>query len=165
MILNPGFSNAQALGTNKVAAMFGTASSAFTLARRIPRPSRLSNIPLALIGSGVGALIASSVDKQIMRPIIIVLLIAVGVFVLLRPSFGQASPAARSAQTASNNAGTTWQRLIGAMALVAGIGVYDGAFGGTGLFLIMGFTTLLNQDFLTSAAWAKSSTSAPTPAR
>lgn len=157
MILNPGFSNAQALGTNKVAAMFGTASSAFTLARKIPSAkSALTYSPMALLGAGIGALIASSVDKQIMRPIIIVLLVAVGTFVLLRPSFGQASTTAKNTQPASNNASAVRQRFIGTMALVGGIGVYDGAFGpGTGLFLIMGFTTLLNQDFLTSAAWAK----------
>ena len=112
MILNPGFSNAQALGTNKVAAMSGTASSAFTLARKIPSAkSALTYSPLALLGAGIGALIASSVDKQIMRPIIIVLLVAVGIFVLLRPSFGQPSPTAKKTQPASNNASAVRQRL------------------------------------------------------
>lgn len=160
MILNPSFSNAQALGTNKVAAVFGTGSSAVTLARRIPSAkAAMKFTPLALVGSGLGALIASSVDKHIMRPVIIVLLVAVGAFILLRPNFGQSSPRNRTSPTPSlphNGKATVWRRIVGVAALVGGIGVYDGAFGpGTGLFFIMGLTTLLNQDFLTSAAWAK----------
>ena len=72
MILNPGFTSAQALGANKVAAIFGTVTSAFTLARRVPSiTTALRFAPLAIAGSAAGALVASSVDKQIMRPIII----------------------------------------------------------------------------------------------
>ena len=184
MILNPSFSNAQALGTNKVAAVFGTGSSAVTLLRQIPSAkAAFKFVPLALVGSGLGALIASSVDKQIMRPVIIVLLIAVGTFVLLRPSFGQTNSPTHAGTDAPDNQyddhrkafptspnerdtptpppalkrGTdAWRRIAGVAAFIGGIGVYDGAFGpGTGLFLIMGLTSLLNQDFLTSAAWAK----------
>lgn len=123
MILNPGFTSAQALGANKVAAIFGTVTSAFTLARRVPSiTTALRFAPLAIAGSAAGALVASSVNKQIMRPIIIALLIGVGVFVAVRPQFGRS----------------------------------DGTFGpGTGLFLIMGFTTLLGGDFIANAAWAK----------
>lgn len=149
MILNPGMSNAQALGINKVAAIFGTASSAAVLARKVPSATKaLRYAPLALAGSAGGALIASSVDKQIMRPVIIVLLVAVGLFILFRPSFGQGS--------ASSTTHTSSRTLLGLIALVAAISVYDGAFGpGTGLFLILSFTSLLGGDFIKSAAWAK----------
>lgn len=150
MILNPGMSNAQALGINKVAAIFGTASSAAILVRKVPSATRaLRYAPLALVGSAVGALIASSVDKQIMRPVIIVLLIAVGLFILFRPSFGQGGTS-----SATNSASS--RTLLGLIALVAAISIYDGTFGpGTGLFLILSFTGLLGGDFITSAAWAK----------
>ncbi|WP_306510063.1 TSUP family transporter [Corynebacterium xerosis] len=148
MILNPGFTSAQALGANKVAAIFGTVTSAFTLARRVPSiTTALRFAPLAIAGSAAGALVASSVDKQIMRPIIIALLIGVGVFVAVRPQFGRSGGARRSPTT------RTWLATI---ALVGAIAVYDGTFGpGTGLFLIMGFTTLLGGDFIANAAWAK----------
>lgn len=148
MILNPGFTSAQALGANKVAAIFGTVTSAFTLARRVPSiTTALRFAPLAIAGSAAGALVASSVDKQIMRPIIIALLIGVGVFVAVRPQFGRAGGARRSPTA------RTWLATI---ALVGAIAVYDGTFGpGTGLFLIMGFTTLLGGDFIANAAWAK----------
>lgn len=152
MILNPGMSNAQALGVNKVAAIFGTASSAAVLARKVPSARKaLRFAPVALLGSAGGAMIASSVDKQVMRPVIIVLLVAVGVFIAVRPSFGQGAGAGAFAGTGPGV--RTWLSLT---ALVAAISVYDGTFGpGTGLFLILGFTSLLGGDFITSAAWAK----------
>ncbi|MGP9722739.1 TSUP family transporter [Corynebacterium sp. AOP40-9SA-29] len=152
MILNPGMSNAQALGVNKVAAIFGTASSAAVLARKVPSARKaLRFAPVALLGSAGGAMIASSVDKQVMRPVIIVLLVAVGVFIAVRPSFGQGS--GTGAFAGAGPGVRTWLSLI---ALVAAISVYDGTFGpGTGLFLILGFTSLLGGDFITSAAWAK----------
>lgn len=51
MILNPGMSNAQALGVNKVAAIFGTASSAAVLARKVPSARKaLRFAPVALLG-------------------------------------------------------------------------------------------------------------------
>ncbi|MBB3116096.1 TSUP family transporter [Corynebacterium bovis] len=149
LILNPGMSTAQALGVNKVAAIAGTASSAAVLVRKVPSATRaLRYVPLALVGSVAGALVASSVDRQIMRPVIIVLLVAVGLFILLRPSFGRggAPSAARPRARA----------LPGLTALVAAVSVYDGAFGpGTGLFLILGVTGLVGGDFITAAAWAK----------
>lgn len=149
MIVNPGLSNAQALGVNKVAAIFGTASSAAVLVRKVPSASRaLRFAPLALAGSAGGAMIASLVDKQVMRPVIIVMLVAVGVFILCRPSFGQGSSGVKRS--------TGRRALLGIVALVGAISVYDGAFGpGTGLFLILSFTSLLGADFIESAAWAK----------
>lgn len=150
LVLNPTMAPAQALATNKVAAIFGTSSAAIPLARRVPSAlNALKYAPLALIGSAGGALLASSVDKQIMRPVIIVLLLAVGLFTVARPSFGAVSCTQKTARLSRN-------RLLGVLALVGAIGVYDGVFGpGTGLFLIMGFTTILGTDFIASAARAK----------
>lgn len=144
MIMNPGFSNAQALGVNKVAGIAGTTSSAIALARKIPSARRAFPLaPFALLGAVGGALIASHLDKAIMRPIIIALLIAVGVFVAVRPNFGAASVVKQP-------------RIWVIAALVAFLGLYDGAFGpGTGMFLIMTATTLIGTNFLASAAWAK----------
>lgn len=155
MILNPGLSNAQALGVNKVAAIFGTASSAAVLAKRAPSVKMaLRFAPLALAGSAGGALIASAVDKQLMRPVIIVLLVAVGVFVVCRPSFGTSTPS--TGRERGLGPGRPVRIVLGLTAIVAAISIYDGAFGpGTGLFLILGFTGLLGGDFIESAAWAK----------
>ena len=81
-----------------------------------------------------------------MRPIIIVLMVAVGIFVAFKPDFGS-----------SDSAGTRggWRTVV--VLLLSGIiSFYDGIFGpGTGMFLIMAFTSIFAQNFLTSAAMAK----------
>lgn len=147
MIMNPAFSNAQALGVNKVAGVFGTSSAAVVLARKVPSArGALRFAPLALAGSIGGALLASMLDKAVMRPIIIFALVAVGIFVALKPEFGQVAIPRRKTLA-------VWAAIA---ALIAVIGFYDGAFGpGTGMFLILCFTTLLGMNFRDSAAWAK----------
>lgn len=159
LVLNPSMAPAQALATNKVAAIFGTSSAAITLSRRVPSALHaLKYAPLALVGSAAGALLAASVDKQVMRPVIIVLLVAVGVFTVARPSFGAAKGSSAGPTAASKDAEKNMpvRRWMGLLALVGAIGVYDGVFGpGTGLFLIMGLVALLGTDFIASAARAK----------
>lgn len=137
-----------ALAVNKVAAVTGTASAAVTLFRRVRPPAKLLviYIPVALVCSGAGALAASSLDKQVMRPLIIALMLVVGVVVAFKPSFGTGE---------SRELPKGWRLwvAIGVVGLIAG---YDGIFGpGTGMFLIMAFTALLSQNFLASAAMAK----------
>lgn len=147
LICNPQFSNAQALGVNKVAAIVGTGSAAFTLGAKVDSARRsLRYAPLALVGAGLGALVASNVDKAIMRPIIAVALVLVGAFVLIKPSFGQSS----------TRYPHTTVRVVAICAAVLAIGIYDGTFGpGTGVLFIMAFTSIRGGDFLENAAWAK----------
>lgn len=144
----PGLAPATALGTNKLVGVSGTASAAWTLVRRVRPRITPWHVVLALACSGAGALSASLIDAAVMRPVIIVLLLAVGTFVALRPSFGTAPADLPSA-------GGRWRRWLVLLA-VGVIAFYDGIFGpGTGMFLIMAFTALLSQDFLRSAAMAK----------
>lgn len=141
---------AAVLATNKVASVSGTASAAVTLVRRVGVP-RQTWVYALIAGalSAVGALAASLIDASLLRPLILVLLIAVGVFVALKPEFG-------TSQSAEDAPRLTPWRILVAAGLVAVIGFYDGSFGpGTGMFLIMGFTALFAQNFLRSAAMAK----------
>lgn len=142
----PGLAPATALGTNKLVGLSGTTSAAWTLVRRV-RP-RISPwyVLLAMLCSGIGALSASLIEAAVMRPVIIVLLLAVGTFVALRPSFGTGGGGGEVGR---------WRRWL-VLVAVGAIAFYDGIFGpGTGMFLIMSFTALLSQDFLKSAAMAK----------
>lgn len=144
----PHLAPATALATNKMAAVCGTASAAVTMMRRVRPPRRIlvAYIPVAVVCSGAGALAASVIQAAVMRPVIIALLLAVGGFVALRPSFGTGD---------GGPLPSGWRRWlsVGAVAVVA---AYDGLFGpGTGMFLIMAFTAVLSQNFLTSAALAK----------
>lgn len=147
LICNPQFTNAQALGVNKIAAIVGTGSAAVTLGRKIDGArSSLRYAPFALLGAAGGALVAASINKEIMRPIIAVVLVLVGAYVLFKPSFGQ--------QTAVHS--KTVGRIIAMCVATLAIGVYDGSFGpGTGVFFIMAFVSLRGGDFLENAAWAK----------
>lgn len=143
----PGLAPATALGTNKLVSVSGTASATVTLVRKVKAPITWRYVPIAALCSGAGAASAALIDAAVMRPIIIVLLLTVGTFVALRPSFGQGTPSEKPVGT--------WRRWA-ALVAVAAIAFYDGIFGpGTGMFLIMAFTALLSQDFLRSATMAK----------
>ena len=137
---------ASVLATNKVAAVTGTASAAITMVRRVgvPRFTWLFAF-LAGVASALGARAISLIDDSLIRPVIIILLLAVGIFVALNPRFG----------TGGNQILTPRRIFLGAL-LAAAVGFYDGIFGpGTGMFLIMGFTAVFSQVFLQSAAMAK----------
>ena len=141
------FPPAAVLATNKIASVSGTGSAALTLVRRVGVPRQVWVYALvAGLLAGVGATFAALIDATFMRPTIIVLLVAVGMFVAVNPQFG----------VTARGPTLTRGRLVLGAGLVAAVGFYDGIFGpGTGMFLIMGFTALFAQDFLRSAAMAK----------
>ena len=142
----PQLAPATALATNKVAAVSGTASAAVTLVKKVrpPKGELIRMGLIALLCSGLGAAAAALMDKDVMRPVIIVLMVAVGIFVAFRPDFGSGD--------GIRGGWRTWTGL----AAVAAIAFYDGIFGpGTGMFLIMAFTAIFSQNFLTSAAMSK----------
>ncbi|WP_291314536.1 TSUP family transporter [Corynebacterium sp. UBA2622] len=147
LLSTTGLTSAAALATNKVAAFTGTASAAATMVRRVGIPRRTwvyAAIAFAL--SACGALAVSLVSDSVMRPAIIVLLLAVGTFVALRPTFG----------AEVGEATVTRRRVLGGAGVAAAVGFYDGIFGpGTGMFLIIGLTAVFSQAFLKSAAMAK----------
>ena len=147
LITNPAFSNAEALGINKIASICGTTSSAITLGLKVPSAKKaLLYSPLSIIAAGLGALFTSYIDKNLMRIVLIVLLVAVAIFIMLRPYFGQESFKNRRRKHAP-----LWIALT-----VIVLSLYDGAFGpGTGVFLILTLTSILQENFLISAAWAK----------
>ncbi len=145
----PTYSPAVALGTNKIAAVMGTATAAYMYQRRtkLDRKVLLPAAGLAIPFGALGALSASSVPTSYFRPVIMGLLISVALFVAFRPSFG----------VQQRDVVVTPRRRTAAI-LIAGVGIgfYDGVFGpGVGTFLIISFTTLLATQFLESAAMAK----------
>jgi len=142
-----GMPAAAVLATNKVAAVTGTASAAVTLARRVGIPRATWAFAVAAFAASAGGATAVAlISDDIVRPAIIVLLLAVGTFVALRPQFG----------TGERAPTVTPVRTVLALAAAAAIGFYDGIFGpGTGMFLIMAFTAIFTQSFLESSAMAK----------
>ena len=139
---------AEVLGTNKLSAVFGTTTAAALYRKQIkPDPKVLIGMAIpAFLGSAAGALLASRIPTSSMRPMILVLLIAVAIYTWLKPDLGKLE----------NLRHVPKQRIqIGAIA-GAVIGFYDGIFGpGTGSFLMLILVATLGYAFITASAIAK----------
>ena len=136
-----------AIATNKGQSTFGAASalSAFWRAGLVePRRARLG-FALGFAGSIAGSFLLFLVRPDVLRPVVILLLVGVALFVGLRR--GPPRPEARVAPASA-------LPVAGALALV--IGAYDGFFGpGTGTFLIAGYVALLGDSPTRASASAK----------
>ncbi|WP_082724566.1 sulfite exporter TauE/SafE family protein [Microbacterium hydrocarbonoxydans] len=148
LLLIPGISPLQALATNKLASVFGTATSSVTYYRRA-RPDIRTALPMAAIalaGSFGGAAVATVLPAAAFKPIIVVALLAVALFTAFRPQMGAA--------TRLRFTGHKHHITAGLAGLV--IGFYDGLIGpGTGTFLVISLVALLGYDFLQASAKAK----------
>ncbi|MEU5362552.1 TSUP family transporter [Streptomyces sp. NPDC005925] len=140
---------AYALGTNKAVAIVGTTGAAVTYARKAPVDVRTAvRIGLAAVaGSSMGAFFAAGMSTGVLKPVIMVVLLGVGAFVILKPAFGTAP--------VPGPAGP--RRVLAAIALAGvGIGFYDGLVGpGTGTFLVLALTAVLHLDLVAASATAK----------
>ncbi|MCX4772721.1 hypothetical protein EES39_03765 [Streptomyces sp. ADI92-24] len=143
---------AHILGTNKAVAIVGTSGAAVAYARKAPvKVGTALRIGLAaLAGSMTGAFFAAGISSEVLRPVIMVVLLAVAAFVMLRPRFGRAPEDGAAPPV-------TRARTVTAIVLVGGgIGLYDGLFGpGTGTFLVLALTAVLHLDLVTASANAK----------
>ena len=153
----PGLPAQVALGTNKLTAVFGTASAGLRMVRTVRIDWRAVRLcaPLAGLCSAGGALMASAVSSDVLRPVVVVLMLAAGVFVALRPSFGR-DTGASGASGVDATPRPSRRRLALGLGLIALIGAYDGFFGpGTGMFLVIVFTALMSRTLIQSLAMTK----------
>ena len=136
------------LGSNKFTSMFGTATAAWRYARRIRIPWTvvLPAAAAAFACSFLGATTVSLLPREAIRPLVLVLLVAMLIYTLVKKDFGALQ---RPQQLGRHE-------LVIAIALGGAIGFYDGFFGpGTGSFLIFLFIRFFGQDFLGASASAK----------
>lgn len=147
LVLFPGAAVPTLLGTNKVASFAGTFAALIRYVRSgvaVPWRHVGPAAAAAFAGSFTGARLATHLPSEWMRPIVVVLLAGVLVFTATNPNFGAVIRAPRARST------------LAAVALGAGLGLYDGFFGpGTGSFLLFGFVALLGLDFLGASASSK----------
>src|SRR3954452_22884222 len=70
------------LGTNKLASIAGTGSAAATYSRRVDlhAPTAIRMAVAAFIGSAVGAGLATVVGSAVLRPVVLIALVAVWVY-------------------------------------------------------------------------------------
>ena len=136
-----------ALGSNKLSSIFGAGSASITFLKNHMVDFSLVRklLPFTFIGSMLGTLAVVSLPPLYVKPIIIVLLVCVTLFVVFKKDWGEINRTSAVAGKA----------LYICMAFALGIGVYDGFIGpGTGTFLIMGFI-FTGFDFLHAYANAK----------
>jgi len=136
---------ASILGTNKAVSIVGTSTAANTYRKQIQVNSKqlVPMISAAFAGSLLGALLATSISREVFEPIILVILIAVGTFTMLRPEFGKIET--------TRDVSPVVAPLIGLV-----IGFYDGLIGpGTGMFLLFSLVSFVGTSFLGASAIAK----------
>lgn len=148
LLLVPGISPVQALATNKVGSIMGTSTSSITYYRRI-HPDLRTAAPMALaalLAAIGGAALAVYLPASALKPMIIVALVLVAVYVVAKPKVGTTTELRWSGN----------HHYAMAMGLGAVIGLYDGLLGpGTGSFLVIALVSVLGYAFLPASALAK----------
>lgn len=148
LLMVPGITPVQALATNKLGSVFGTTTSAITYYRRV-HPDLRTALPMAVValaGSFGGAIVATLLPAEVIKPVIVLALIGVAVFTAARPQLGRDSGLRYSGR----------RHLVVALVIGLVIGFYDGVLGpGTGTFLVISLVAVLGYDFLQGSAKAK----------
>jgi uncharacterized protein len=148
LILLPGAPVATILGTNKFASCAGTTIAVQRYARHVAidwstvLPAAITAFAFSFVGSRTVTLL----NPAFMRPIVLVLLILVAIYVFFVKELGLIHQPRHAPEKAK------WLGVL----IGAGIGFYDGFFGpGTGSFLIFLFVGVFGFDFLSASASAK----------
>lgn len=145
-LLLAGFSPVEALGTNKLQGMFGTASAAYSYAKggHVDVRKQLSSGLLAGLASIAGAFVATLLPADLLRAMLPILLIAVALYFAFKPNLGDIDRAQRLTP------------FVFGLTAVPFLGFYDGAFGpGTGSFFMLAFVSLAGQGLLKATAHTK----------
>lgn len=139
---------ASILGTNKISSVWGTLTSSVMYAVKI-RPDWRSIVPLvagASAGSALGANVARFLPKEVFTPIVLVALVAVGVYTWRRPELGLITERKHTGR----------KHYLLTLAIGLGVGAYDGILGpGTGSFFVILLVGVLGWGFLDASAQAK----------
>lgn len=145
-LLLAGLTPVQALATNKWQAMFGSGSATLTYASKglVDVHKQWPSALLALVGGGLGSLVATLVPGDVLRALLPVLLVAIALYFAFKPNMDDVDRAQRMTPF-----------LFGAT-VVPAIAVYDGIFGpGTGSFFMLAFVGLLGFGVLKATAHTK----------
>jgi uncharacterized membrane protein YfcA len=148
LILFPAAPLVAVIGTNKMASFFGTSAAAARFARSIRLDWHVVGpaAAVAFLFSMLGSRTVSSLNPNVLRPVVLVLLIVAAIYVYLVKDIGLEHRPRH---------GRTRGRWLG-MLVGAALGFYDGFFGpGTGSFLILIFASLFGFEFLVASGSAK----------
>jgi uncharacterized membrane protein YfcA len=147
-IFLPQQSVAAIFGTNKLASIAGTSMAVVQYAQHVQINWRMT-LPTAIaafVFSFLGARLVISINPAILRPAILILLVAVAIYTFVKKDFGNLHAPKLDAIA---------KRWIG-ICIGGAIGCYDGFFGpGTGSFLTFAFIGIFGFDFLNASASAR----------
>lgn len=145
-LLLAGFAPVEALGTNKIQGLFGSASATIAYARKgqVDLRAQLPWTVLAFFGGVAGAMLATVLPGEWLRIILPFLLVAIALYFALKPDMNDLDRIRRLSPT------------VFGFTIVPLIGAYDGLFGpGTGSFFMLAFVTLAGYGLLKATAHTK----------
>ncbi|MDQ2769846.1 MAG: TSUP family transporter [Bacteroidota bacterium] len=151
LLLLPGVPVPTILGTGKVASLAGTSASAFRYLKGLTGvPIRWRTVAVAAGVAGVFALLGaravSGLDKDLVKPLVLALLVLMAAYTFWRKDFGSLHAPRLQGR----------RELLTGVVLGASLGFYDGFFGpGTGSLLLFAFVGLFGYDFVAASASAK----------
>lgn len=148
LIFLPQYAIPTIIGTHKLASVSGTLVAASQYMKRIKVDWKIM-LPAVLV-TGVfalmGARLVTSLDKNVLKPLILGLLVAVLLYTLFKKNLGTSHSPKYQGKVL----------LWGILATGAILGFYDGFFGpGMGSFLIFAFVSIFGLDFVHASAYAK----------
>ena len=138
-----------ALGTNKLSACGGATASAYRMAKNkhIDIKLAIPTVIAALIGSSLGAKISLGLDDKLLVYLMLIVLPICAFVVLNKNLFSDNKKERDVSET---------KKYIIATLVAFVIGIYDGVYGpGTGTFLIIAFTVLVNLSITSANGQAK----------
>ena len=143
-----GFPAHYSLGTNKFSATCGSLTSTINFAKsgKIDKDILKVLLPFTFLGSIVGSYIVMLIDSSILEPIVLVLILAVGIYSFFAKSVG----------LEDKFTGATKKTLIIGSIFGFIMGFYDGFFGpGAGSFMVFGLIKIYGFDFVRASGNAK----------
>ena len=145
-LLLAGLSPVEALGTNKLQGLFGSASATVAYARKghVDLKTQLAPAALSALGAALGALLATIIPGDVFRAFLPFLLVAIALYFALKPNMDDIDRARRLSA------------FLFGLVVVPLIGFYDGVFGpGTGSFFMLAFVALAGYGLLKATAHTK----------
>ncbi len=132
-LLLAGFTPVQALATNKLQGMFGSGSATIHYASKghVDLRRQLPSALLALIGSAIGALLATIVPGDLLRALLPIVLIAIAIYFAVKPNMNDVDRAERLSP------------FLFGLTIVPAVGFYV-ALAGYGVLKATAHTKLLN---------------------
>jgi uncharacterized protein len=148
LILVPGVPIPTLMGTNKLVSFTGTITALFRYLKNVsvPKTVLFPGLISSLSFAFLGAWCVSYLNKDLIRPLVVCLLVLVAGYTFFKKNLGSVhSPRLSKTET-----------IVAAFATGGIIGFYDGFFGpGTGSFLIFIFISVFGFNFVASSASAK----------